>query len=329
MYVIFNRGVSVKIFPQSDLISLPLAATIAGTIADYLRLMTQELYATFVHSDVNIVTGLSGDNSWQSYFDRFSTREARSMVRQVHTSQYQYVSTIAHRLAAKSALTPQEICQRLKLAIAQVSIDTSDSLVLSCWYNDAGYLYFQLPPESISKWLNYIRDLPLVFDLKCDRSLASVNVAIYAHARCRSLLTLAGSERVIAITANWSISDVNCLENQPTAELSNIFEEPAEHQLIHAFMGVLDGIYHDDRECSFAQNLAQGSPHDGSSNWPRLTIGLATSWLEFYRHCRMFGDVQRKNPRLAIARCGLTDISRRYLQLLLENYLGISTSIEL
>jgi hypothetical protein len=138
-------------------------------------------------------------------------------------------------------------------------------------------------------------------------------IVIYARDRCRSILKLACAEGLISqdISGAWQIPpsqwfdrDADYLQsikaergnNRPTTDIIGSFGLGAQDRLIHALMDVLDSIY--------------GSrPPD----YPRLTIDLAQSWLEFHRHCRIFGDVKRHNPHLAIARCGLTVISERYL----------------
>lgn len=326
------------IFPVSSPLLLPLAPTIAGTIANYLQLMTREVFGNLSHNCDNVVPKLPPDLCGHWQFEQ--------SLKLVTSSPYQYVSTIAHRLAAKSPLTPMEICHHLQPPIG-VAIDPRCCLELGCWFNDAGYIYFELTPRSIGLWLNYIHDLPLTIDPTA--RLSAPTIAIYAHARCCSVLQLAQSEKLVAITADWQISTaLSWLENTSTAELSSILNYPAQQRLIHALMAVLDGIYSDMRVVSpqlpsgivggAAPFLRNATPTENrpdpiaqirSPNWTKLTLDLAQSWLEFYRDCRIFGDVQRQNPQLAIARCGLTAISRRYLQVLLENYLGISALSQL
>jgi hypothetical protein len=359
-----NWGWTVKIFPLSDPILLPLAPTITGIIADYLQLVVQEFYLNSPQNHGDVITkwhfeGCDIDETAPTH--RVSFAES---IRQVTTSQYQYVSTIAHRLAAKSSLTPLEFCQNLHIPVQSPLVDLSNHhsyLELCCWYNDAGYIYFQIAPEAIAIWLNYIHDLPLDICLNRDRDLQMpqigtaslqasspaamptvepISIAIYAHARCCSLLRLAQTEKLVTISANWQISTPNWLlsersylENRRTAVLTRIFEESVERQLIQTLMAVLDRIYSDSSQFDSSQKiwLSQRGSIESSGrfvrhnlpNWTKLTIDLAQSWLEFYRHCRIFGDVKRQNPHLAIARCGLTAISRRYLQVLLENYDGL------
>jgi hypothetical protein len=369
----------VKIFPFSDPILLPLAPTIALAIADYLQSIAQKPNINSLQQNwADDVIELQPDLYWHGQFQR--------SIRQIPTSQYQYVSTIAHQLAAKSSLTPLEICQNLDLPIpTQTVAEQSVHLELDCWYNQASYIYFQLTPKSIEIWLNYIHDLPLEqigftgistptrsslhkrraqtppthsipqegsgfcvgdsLPSGTGRGCANAyDLAIYAHARCCSLLKLAAAEKVVRLTTDWRIGtsnwllDVPRIENRLTTESNCIFGHPAEQQLIQTLMAVLNVIYSDNRQLisSDTGSIAANAPlppttngHRKSPDWTKLTIDLAQSWLEFYRHCQIFGNLKHQNPRQDIARCGLTAISRRYLQVLLENYLGVNAAEEL
>jgi hypothetical protein len=138
----------MQMCPRSEPILLPLAPTIAGAIAEYLRLVTWEFYIN-LERDPNI----SAKNSiahWQQNLP----------VRRVPTSQYQYVSPIAHQLAAKFQLTPLEICQNLPLSVLTVPSATNSGLEIDVSYTDAGDIDIRLDPRSISLWLNYLHDLP-------------------------------------------------------------------------------------------------------------------------------------------------------------------------
>ena len=341
----------MKIFPLTDSILLPLAPTIVGTIAAYLQSITQQIdIKPHSQSCANEIGKLQLDLSEQWQFQR--------SIRQIPTSQYQYVSTIAHQLAAKSALTPLEICQQLHHSHSALTDlhsrpealqDRSISLELSAWYNQASYIYVQFTPRSIEIWLNYIHDLPLDrLDLNLpsqsaglDRlavptaapiTLESIDLAIYAHARCCALLKLAATEKLVTVTANWQIITPNWSTaassgaNQPPAELDCIFDHVVEQRLIQTLMAVTAAIHGPNRPLIIGQSTS--SPCQ-PPNWPRLTIDLAQSWIEFHRHCQIFGDLRRDNPRLAVARCQLTAISRRYLQVLLEYYLDAVVLFEL
>jgi hypothetical protein len=327
----------MNIFRWSDPILLPLAPTIAGTIAEYLRLISERVYVHLSRNCDNLAPELPTDGSW--------FWQCQQSIKPVTTSQYQYVSTIAHRLAAKSLLTPLEICQICQICqppILPHEVDATAGLELGCWHNTAGYIYFQLVPESIERWLDCLDRLPpfaladrLAHRHTPNTSGSALAIAIYAHARCCSLLKLAQREKSIALTADWHIDPPNWLlyyrKNHPPAGSIGIFDSPVERTLIQTLMAVIDEIYRDRLPSGSSALVASSdrkSPR-GKPNWSNLTIDLAQSWLAFYRDCRILGEIKLQNPHLAIARCGLTALVRRYLQLLLEGYLGIGALEEL
>ena len=100
----------MKIFPCSDPIQLPLSPTIASTIADYLQSIAHK-------SNINSLQQNWAGDIIELQPDLYGHGEFQRSIRQIPTSQYQYVSTIAHQLAAKSSLTPLEICQNLDIPI--------------------------------------------------------------------------------------------------------------------------------------------------------------------------------------------------------------------
>jgi hypothetical protein len=325
----------MKIFRWSDPILLPLAPTIAGTIAAYLRLISDRVYVHLGSNGDNLAPELPTDESW--------FWQCQQSIKPVTTTQYQYVSTIAHRLAAKLSLTTLEICQICQICqppILPHDVDRAAGLELSCGYNDAGYLYFQLTPAAIERWLDYLDRLPpldlaTVTAHQHTTGTSGVALAIYAHARCCSLLKLAQSEKSIALTIDWRMEPtdwlLHCREDRQLAGSIGIFDSPVERQLIQSLMAVVDAIYIYRLPSSLPTPTANTGSHRfprGTPNWSKLTIDLAQSWLDFDRDCRIFGDIQIQNPHLAIARCGLTAIVRRYLQILLES-LGVRAVEEL
>ncbi len=325
----------MKIFRWSDPILLPLAPTIAGTIAAYLRLISDRVYVHLARNGDNLAPELLTDESW--------FWQCQQSIKPVTTTQYQYVSTIAHRLAAKLSLTPLEICQICQICqppILPHEVDRASGLELSCWYNEAGYLYFQLTPAAIERWLDYLDRLPpldlvTVTAHRHTTGTSGVALAIYAHARCCSLLKLAQSEKAIVLTIDWRMEPtdwlLHCRKDRQLAGSIGIFDSPVERQLIQTLMAIIDAIYIYQASSLPASTANMRSPRSprGTPNWSKLTVDLAQSWLDFHRDCRIFGEIKQQNPHLAIARCGLTAIVRRYLQMLLERYLGVSAVEEL
>jgi hypothetical protein len=323
-----SRGLEMKIFRWSDPILLPLAPTIAGTIAAYLQLMSERIHLHLPHDCDNLAPELPTDESW--------FWQCQQSIKSVTTTQYQYVSTIAHPLAAKLSLTPLQICQIGQICQPSIQpqvVDPANSLELCCWYNDAGYLYFHIVPVAIERWLVYLDRLPpLDFATVPDHwhttGTSGLTLAIYAHARCCSVLKLAAREKSISIATDWRLDPPDwlhhCRKDRQRQRSSGIFDCSVEKQLIQTLMAVVDAIYiHRDRA---SYSLSADSSNRRSSrsipNWSRLTIALAQSWLDFDRECRILGEIKLQNPHLAIARCGLTAIVRRYLQMLLEG-LGV------
>jgi hypothetical protein len=324
----------MQMCPRSEPILLPLAPTIAGTIAEYLRLVTWEYYINQPH-DRDRATNISASDSLANW-------QQNLPLRRVPTSQYQYVSPIAHQLAAKLQLTPVELCQKLQVAILARSIDTHSYLEMDVWYAESGNIYFRLDPRSISLWINYLHDLPRQ---ELSQPIAhsavtvpesdnlSLSVAIYAHARCCSQLALASTERLIALSASWQLTtpdwlvgdlhsqhirDLSHSKNGLTAQQTLIFGHRVEERLIHALMDVLDGLW-----------SLRPEERVKTAKFQRFALDLAHCWLDFQRHCQIFDTTTSQNPRLAVARCGLTAICRRYLEVLLEDYLGVTALREL
>jgi hypothetical protein len=311
-----------------DSITATSAPTIAGILTSYLRLITQGIY-------LKLAT---------NYDKNITQRPLNLVIRRLPTARYQYVSPIAHQLAVTLRLTPLEICQNLQSQIQLFNGSNFFILEIHCWYTDAGYIHFQLMPTAIAIWLNWIQDeshewlniLELnkskhLHSIKADNVCANFRTSsnfaqsskfspiVYAHARCCSLLRLARAEKLISFdnfsqitTPSWLNCDIDRTQDRSKTDEKLIFDTPVEEQLIHALMDVLDGFY-----------------GERPQNWSKLALNLARSWLELDRSCHVFGDLKRQNPRLAIARCGLTAIARRYLQVLLEDYLEVTALTEL
>jgi hypothetical protein len=317
----------MSIILLSDSVSVTLAPTIAGILIDYLRLATQKIHVSQSPEFNKIITQLP----------------LNLVIRRLPTLHYQYTSPIAHQLAAALGLTPLEICQNFQLQMESIGNNGAPTVKMSCWYTDAGYIHFQFTPAAIAMWLNSIqsgsREYPAVTGLhgswvfsgiKKDKvdidsqtysnfAQSKSSLALYAHARCCSLLRLAEVDKIISLDDSWQITTPNWLNcdfdrthNYFISDEKFIFDTLIEKQLIHALMDVLDALY---------GNRPQ--------NWSKLLLNLAHSWLEFDRSCQIFGDLKHQNPHLAITRCGLTAISRRYLQVLLEDCLGVTTLVEL
>ncbi|MCX7593590.1 MAG: DALR anticodon-binding domain-containing protein [Fischerella sp.] len=128
----------------------------------------------------------------------------------------------------------------------------------------------------------------------------------YAHARCCSLLRMAEQERFI-ISANT----IPWLNTQQKLRLNH----PLELSLVSELVQVVDQI-----GCS-------GS--DDSVKWEKLALCLSQAFEEFWRSCRIWGEVKAISPELAQTRLGLVMATQSVLRFLLEEKLSIFAPLEL
>ncbi len=202
-----------------------------------------------------------------------------------------------------------------------------------------GSINIQLADLTIAIWLqNLTKILPLIEQEKVSFRLvnslkkttafsvgssSSVFSAQYAHARCCSLLRLAHRERIIVLEEPdpettpiyWKT-----IAPQPIPWLNRNnrlrLVDPAERNLIYDFFGVLDILYCLDR---------QKNPISGAT----LANTICQSFEQFYRQCRIWGEVKTDEVDLARARLGLVAIAQALLRLFLVDFLGVSAPLEL
>ena len=128
----------------------------------------------------------------------------------------------------------------------------------------------------------------------------------YAHARCSSLVRL--GEREGLITSEGAISWLNKQQ-----ELR--FHHPSELCLLSELVQVVDEL-----ECSDSSD---------SLKWKKLGLCLSQVFDNFWRDCRIWGEVKVNSPELAQARLGLIMATQSVLRILLEEKLGILALLEL
>ncbi|BAU04158.1 DALR anticodon-binding domain-containing protein [Fischerella sp. NIES-3754] len=128
----------------------------------------------------------------------------------------------------------------------------------------------------------------------------------YAHARCCSLVRL--GEREGLITSEGAIPWLNKQQ-----ELR--FHHPSELCLLSELVQVVDEL-----ECSDSSD---------SVKWQKLALGLSRVFDNFWRDCRIWGEVKVNSPEIALARLGLVMATQSVLRTLLEEKLGILAILEL
>ncbi len=142
-----------------------------------------------------------------------------------------------------------------------------------------------------------------------------------AHARCCSLLRLGEREGLIQINQYlqipWLIRDdtgdlgfAGCREERKFR-----FTDLASRRLIGELVTALDDFADLDRT--------------DMRRWQKTAISISKAFEDFWRSCRIWGEVKIDSPELALARLGLVLVTQVVLQFLLEDKLGISALREL
>jgi len=146
--------------------------------------------------------------------------------------------------------------------------------------------------------------------------------AQHAHARCCSLVLLAHRERLIQLReplANSSPSFWSVISPNPIPWLNCDgrlqLNHPDERRLISELVGVVDNI-----ECPDVR---------GSVKWEKVALNLSQAFEDFWRNCRIWGEVKIMSPKLAQARLGLLMATQSVLKFVLEVKLKIFAPLEL
>ena len=260
-----------------------------------------------------------------------------------------YRSAIAFKLAAVLQLPAFELANQLTATLA-LNLEQSKNLhklqeinqtVLNFNIEVAspGWINFRLPEQQLAILLQQLINKPLQVNV-IDHSLLKLqkredkgnesltDTSSYfgiqsAHARCCSLLRMANQQGLITLkiwegkTAVWQIVEPHPIpwlndEQEAATRLVGLrLGHSAEKRLIALLLDVLDAI--DNRERRLGLKFA---------------LALSQAFEEFYRSCRIWGEVTTQTPTLAQARLGLVAVTQGLLRALQED-LGVPVVVEL
>ncbi|MGB3240168.1 MAG: hypothetical protein WBB29_17890 [Geitlerinemataceae cyanobacterium] len=219
-----------------------------------------------------------------------------------------YRSAIALQLAPQLAQSPLQLARDIAAQLPE----TSDFAVL---VSPPGWIDCQLTDVGLAKWLQHwigkSIDLPPHLQVPPPEDRFPVQ---YARARCCTLLRLADAEGLIVLKS--SPIEIEIISPDPIPWLDDIpslrLQHPAEQVLMCQLVAVVEAI-----EDPVSPNLG------------KLAMKLSEAFEVFHSQCRIFGEVKRENPLLAIARSGLVGVTQKVMKCLLESKFGISSPMEL
>lgn len=216
-----------------------------------------------------------------------------------------YRSAIALQLSAQQQIAPEAIASSLADILAQQQSEWEIRVL------DDGWLEGRLRDRALAHWLqhSWAFSPPTVAAISETPLTVALFPVQYLHARFCSLLQLAHRSRLIQL-ANPDAPPPWCWrspENVPWLEGDRIrLQHPAEWALLGQIWDILD------REAT-APPLPRKS-----------VLRLSEAGLQFEQTCRIWGEVQRYTPQLALTRLALIAIAQKVLWRLLREQFQVT-----
>ncbi|MEG3919081.1 MULTISPECIES: DALR anticodon-binding domain-containing protein [unclassified Microcoleus] len=236
-----------------------------------------------------------------------------------------YVSAIALKLAKTWQQTPQTIATELAETLEPLCYPDFAVKVAP-----AGIIELELTDAGLAVWLQRLAqtNLPIpesriLSPVMCADRLFPIQ---YSHARCCSLLRMAHRDRIIVLAQPdvttapqiWSLASPNPIPWIDEGDRLRLVH-PAERSLISQLLTVLDNIY----------PIFEVKNREKPVNDFKLASSLSEAFQTFYTHCRIWGEVKIRQPKLAQSRLGLILATQSLLRFILEELLSALAPLEL
>lgn len=251
--------------------------------------------------------------------------------------QVSYISNAAFIFSKYLDIPPLEIAKNCATFYAQAETHSQDFVITAV---PPGFLQLKLTNPKLAYWLQHLPFLPLRLPNfpfpEYTICLGKYNVFAvqYAYSRCYSLLQLAQREgsitlaeisasKIKSIFPHLSTVGQECsiliIDNPQLLSWLNYtqrsqFFHPAEYALVIQLVKVIDEFYSSNQ-----LNL---------DYWAKIALNVSQALAEFYKHCRIFGETNAQEPKLAQGRLGLILATYTILKLLLQR-LGVFAPQEL
>lgn len=231
--------------------------------------------------------------------------------RQANGDRVAYVSAIA--LQAKALQIPaMPLAAEMATWLNQTTLTTEEQFTLQVV--SPGLLRVELTDYAIAARLQNLTIYPPnLVNLQSERGTPGLFDVQYTHARCCSLLSLAVSDRLIALEKpiDTNSAAIFCVCAQDAivfldAQKQLLCSHAAEQALIVQLLSAYDRL--------------DGAIASSTVDWKKIAVNLSHAWQKFYADCRIWGEV-KQNQHLVPARLGLTLVTQTCLRLLLNDKL--------
>ncbi|WP_404790741.1 hypothetical protein [Altericista sp. CCNU0014] len=228
--------------------------------------------------------------------------------------------------------------------VRSLTCQTRDSdFAPALWMHPEGWLYVSFGPQDLAKWLQTLVGAApeLWLPARAEEGSRKMESGIsrdpvlfelqYAHARCCSLLRLARQEKCLPLDDIGDLGDPSCWQT-PTGEL--LLQAKPEQALLRALMQFPQSL--SPQKAIYGNRLLKVLGSETRLEWSLPQKHLRKqAWVwsqlfcDFYRECRLFGDVRETSPALARSRFALIAIVRKVLAFVLEDVLQLDAPAEL
>jgi len=227
-----------------------------------------------------------------------------------------YISGVALWLAKFYHLPSAEIAQ-----VITTQLSTIRDGIFTVEQVFPGWIHIEITQLTIATWLQNLIETPnlgaqsgcglYANELSFGKNLSIAFSVQHAYSRCYSLLQIAQQERLIELTSNTNSG--NFMPVQPIPWLDSRqklrLNHKSENHLIHQLVKIIDSY--------------SGSDDDQAINWEKLAIELSQAFEDFWRHCRIWGEVKIKSPELSQSRLGLLIVTQLVIKTLLTQKMKV------
>ncbi|MBF2003755.1 MAG: hypothetical protein IGS38_23910 [Synechococcales cyanobacterium M58_A2018_015] len=280
-----------------------------------------------------------------------------SLKRVAESTQIRYVSAIALQWAPRLQQPASQLAEQIAAQVQHFIADIAEPVALLEYpliqrllphitvISAGGQIIVQVGAAGVAEWLQWLvtcpSELPDVISpaAACRSPLPTPLPRfslLHAHARCCSLLQAAQREGWIQTVSEPELAP--WLEPQPLPWLTTDGQlrcQQPEQQLIAALIDTVDGLAALESQL----NASAHSPGRSTARvtaakhslraWERQLEDLAQVFQQFHASCRLWGEVRREQPALALVRLGLVKATQVVLQVGLAAGFGVLAPREL